>query len=344
MKAFILAAVGLLPLCAAAGAPSASEALLRCRELASDEARLACFDAAARQLAADAPVAVPSPALAAAPQAEPPAPGASPLSRAWDLDADDKRGTFVLRGYRANYFLPAWYQHDPNATPSSPSRGTTPLFGGDLDHVEAKFQLSFKTKLWENVGGTPLDIWAGYTQQSHWQMYNKQESSPFRETDYEPELMATLPVDWRLGDWRVRMVGLGAVHQSNGQSDPLSRSWNRVYAMTALENGDLTLGARLWRRIPEKAADDDNPDILDYMGHGELRASYLFGRQSLSALARLNLATGKGALQLDWTFPLTGRLRGYVQAFSGYGESLIDYNYRSRGIGVGLLLNDWLDY
>ncbi|WP_434633215.1 phospholipase A [Chromobacterium sp. CV08] len=353
---FLLCPLLVAPVLAHAAEEGALAPLRQCRDIAAAGARLACFDALAAKLAAEeagagaadaqtakalvAEAAAVSPAAAAAPV---PAPS-TPLALDWDLDRDDKRGTFILRGYRSNYVLPAWYQHDPNATPSSPSRGATTLFGGDLQHTEAKFQLSFKTKVWENVGGTPLDLWAAYTQLSHWQAYNKGQSAPFRETDYEPELMATLPLGWHWGDWRLRMAGLGLVHQSNGQSDPLSRSWNRVYAMAALENGNLTLSARLWRRLSEKAADDDNPDIVDYMGHGDLRASYRLGQQQFSVLGRWNPSTGKGAAQLDWTFPLAGRLRGYVQAFDGYGESLIDYNYRSRGIGIGLMLNDWLGF
>lgn len=340
---------------AGAHADEALSPFKACRSLVADAERLACFDA----LLPPVPVLLPSdlsventapvlPTLAATtPVAEQVLSSvsiSSPLARQWDLDEDNKLGTFVLRAHQPTYILPAWYLLSPNSRPSSPTQDPVSLFGTKLNNVETKYQISFKSKLWQNVLGMPADLWFGYTQQSHWQMYNKQQSSPFRETDYEPEVILTtpLPADWMLAGWRLRMAGVGMVHQSNGQTDPLSRSWNRIYAMVGAEKDNLSLTGRWWYRLPESASNDDNPDIGKYMGRGDVQAIYRWNAHTFGSRIRYNPWSGKGAVQLDWTFPVAGRLRGYVQGFSGYGESLLDYNHNSRGLGIGLMLTDWL--
>ena len=52
-------------------------------------------------------------------------------------------------------------------------------------------------------------------------------------------------------------------------------------------------------------------------------------------------ATGKGAVQLDYTFPIKDKLKGYVRYFDGYGMNLLDYNHYNRSIGFGIKLTDW---
>lgn len=150
--------------------------------------------------------------------------------------------------------------------------------------------------------------------------------------------------DYDVLGWRGRLVNLSLNHQSNGRSLPLSRSWNRVMLSTSLEKDNWTMTLRPWWRIPESDSKDDNPDISDYMGRADLQLVRTSGKHQFSALLRHSLRTGSnshGAVQLDYAFPIAGDLRGHVQWFSGYGESMIDYNHRSNYIGVGVSLLEW---
>ena len=211
---------------------------------------------------------------------------------------------------------------------------------------EVKFQISFKTPILVNVGQLPLSIFFGYTQVSYWQAYNSDYSSPFRETNYEPELFATWKQDLQLTDnWHFKVGSLNLTHQSNGQTGSLSRSWNRIESNLVFANNNLTVAFTPWYRFEEDSANDDNPDLTDYYGHGQISAVYPVYNNTFTLTTRNNIESGfsKGSVKLDWSFPL-GFLsaRGYLQVFSGYGNSLIGYNEYTNTIGVGISLTDWL--
>lgn len=308
-----------------------------CSAIPDDRDRLACYDRVsgrAQPEAAPAPHADPDqPAVAVGP------PLLSALSRHWELDNAAKQGAFLFRPHHANYFLPLKYSSAPN---DQPFRDSFPQPDLGLDPVEAELQLSFKIKAMEGVfGHDDADLWFGHTATSFWQAYNDDISAPFRETNYEPEMMLVFRTDYTLAGFRGRFVNLGLVHESNGRREGLSRSWNRLYAQFGFERDNLALLIRPWYRIPEHDGDDDNPDIVDYMGHGDLLAIYRKGRNAYSLLLRNNFdAPNRGALKLNWSFPLYGRLKGYVQYFTGYGESLIDYNHRQQSFGLGVSLTE----
>lgn len=268
----------------------------------------------------------------------------SPLSQMFDLDRNDPAGLFTLRPHYQTYFLPVFAHKDPNETPHTPTH-ELPADYPDLQHVESKMQISVKTKMLQDVFHTNADVWFGYTQQSYWQVYNESQSRPFRVSDYQPEIFITQPAKADLpfgGD--LRMIGAGLVHQSNGQSDPLSRSWNRAYLMGGMEWGKLTVVPRAWFIFPSlKEADDrDNEDIGDYMGYGDIRWQYpLANKDTVGGLLRFNPLEGKGAIQIDYARPLRGGMKAYVQLFHGYGENIQDYNHENTNIGVGLMFNDF---
>ncbi|NNL42118.1 MAG: phospholipase A [Desulfobacterales bacterium] len=263
---------------------------------------------------------------------------ASYLTKLWELDTEVPRGKYSLMPHRSNYILPLAYNSSPN---KKPLQEASP--GMDVEKNEVKFQISLKIKLWQDIFGQQMDLWFGYTQTSFWQLYNFDESAPFRETNYEPELLLNFRTNYRILGLKGRMFNLGFNHQSNGRSKPLSRSWNRIVGNLGLERGNFTLLLKAWYRIPESSKDDDNPDINDYMGPGEIWGYYLWKNNRFGIMLRNNFKTdkNKGAIQLEWCFPLSEKINGYIQYFRGYGESLLDHDHDVNRIGIGLILTHW---
>ena len=336
-----LLSIAILFLVAARVSPAATPSdLEQCAAIVSDEERLKCYDA----LTGKGPV-VPEPEREApsppASEQTPEAAAPSALARHWELDDSTQTGTFRLRPHKPNYLLPFRYSTSPNSQPFSPSNGLAPQQGA-LNHSEVKFQISAKTKVAENLFSGRADLWIAYTQQSNWQAYA--EHPAFRETNYEPEVMMVFRTDYDLLWMKGRFINFGLVHQSNGRGEFSERSWNRAYVQFGFERGNFALLVRPWWRLPENASSDDNPDITSYLGYGDVLAVYKRGEETYSLLLRNNLHThnNRGAVQLDLSFPIWGRLKGYIQLFSGYGESLIDYNHRQNTIGVGVALTHWM--
>jgi phospholipase A1/A2 len=247
---------------------------------------------------------------------------------------------YAITPHRPNYLLLASYAEH---RPSNASFARDDKDDDAAQKAEAKFQISLKAPLWLDAFGGAGDFFVGYTQRSFWQTYNTGASAPFRETDYEPEVWFRRTINQPFLGWNVSAVSLGFNHQSNGRGHDFSHSWNRIIGTVALERESTGLIIRPWWRIPESKAHDDNPDMTKYMGRFDITMIKKYGSQSFELMVRNNLHTrdNKGALQVGWSFPLTDRLRGYVQWFTGYGESLIDYNVRQNTIGAGIQLVDW---
>ncbi|MGQ3905824.1 phospholipase A [Mixta calida] len=205
---------------------------------------------------------------------------------------------------------------------------------------EVKFQLSLAFPLWRGILGDNSVLAASYTQRSWWQLSNRGASSPFRETNYEPQIFLGWATDYSSAGWTLRDIELGLNHQSNGRSDPTSRSWNRVYARLMAENGNLLAEIKPWYRLPDGESNDDNPDITKYMGYYRAKLGYRVGNSVFSVQGNYNWNSGYGGAELGWSYPISEHVRFYTQVFSGYGESLIDYNHRQTRVGVGVTLND----
>ncbi|WP_148789083.1 phospholipase A [Campylobacter concisus] len=259
-------------------------------------------------------------------QANEPAPNDAKLKQA-DLlrDKSDKnlQNALGIELYKFNYLLPVTYAKNiPNDSRKS---------------VETKFQISLAKPLFYDVFGLRESLVAAYTQTSWWQITKK--SSPFRETNYQPEIFLNFASPKYLEKIGVQNLKFGLLHESNGRDGTNSRSWNRAYVQGDLVYGNLTISPRVWSVIGEK---NDNKEILNYIGHGDLRLSYKLNDQIFSLMLRNNLhfdKTNKGAAEISYMFPIfSSGVYGYLQYFTGYGESLIDYDRHTDKVGLGFII------
>ncbi len=254
-------------------------------------------------------------------------------------EAKAEANPFAITPHKTNYILVASYNTTPNAEPFLIEY---PNAEEDLDHTEIKFQISLKFPIYKDTFIKGSDFYVAYTNRSFWQAYNDL-SAPFRDINHEPEAWLAFDNDWQFLGFDNRRNDFGFVHQSNGRGGTLSRSWNRIYANFLFEKGNGFINLKPWYRIKEDEKTDDNPDIHEYLGYGELTGAYKWHAHTFSLLWRNNLQLdeNRGAAQIDWSFPWRENLRWYFQYFTGYGECLLDYNASSDSIGVGIQLTDW---
>lgn len=350
--------------------PASDSGWQHCANLTADsEARLQCFDRWAAQqrpsgtpsllTSTPTPVPVPTPVdTASTPTVRDcKNPRYSELSRFWELEAGSDCGTLTIRGYKPISL--SWIGSDStNSQPSSATPGHTAATAQPYSANETRIQLSVRTKIAQGLlthqeSQLRDSLWFGYTQQSYWQLFTGELSRPFRNTDHEPEITYVYPTDAPLPlGWRLRYSGLSLVHQSNGQSLPLSRSWNRAVLMAGMEKDDqFRLQAKVWKRLNEDSADDDNPGITDMVGRAEVAGFWNVNKDNtLGITVRHSLnADANGSVRLEWLRnigngnSLGGHhgLRFHTQLFTGYGDSLLDYNRRRTVLSVGLSLIDW---
>ncbi len=265
---------------------------------------------------------------------------------------------FGLQAYHTNYILPFSYTKNKPKYYNSLLNANSPSFE-DLHYdknIEVEFQFSLRKQLTYNLFGWDEFIYAAYTQKVWWQLYS--ESAPFRETNYAPELFLSVPTTKELDEQiGLKMVNLGFIHESNGQEGYRSRSWNRLYLSGLWQWDNLFLKARAWYRLPEdrksnsyysgvatvaeaNAAGDDNPDILDYMGYGDIKFNYLWEDHRFGLLLRNNFkfnGENKGAVEFDWAHSVLGsdNTALYLKIFYGYGESLISYDEKVTRASFG---------
>ena len=197
-----------------------------------------------------------------------------------------------------------------------------------------------------------VPLYFGYTQRSFWQLYDWDGSAPFRESNYHPELFVDYRLTW-LKDtpWGLR---LGIEHESNGQRDPLSRSWNRTYGKVSYATEALGWSLRAWDRWnegvkhpPLDPLGDDNPDLQSYRGSWEAQGIWRMNRFfQFGGLLRVGKADRGHPVsgQVDADYCCIGNgIWVRLELYRGYGDNLIDYNRDVTRFGFGFAVKEQAD-
>lgn len=248
-------------------------------------------------------------------------------------------GKFGLQPHYVNYLLPLGYteQDYKSYVPSD-----------EYGDIEAQLQVSLKINIGNDLFGLGEKYYLSYSQRSFWQIY--ENSSPFRETNYNPEMFIVFPTSDHIEAFNMRSVTLAYSHLSNGQGqthddtlytyayedpDNRSRGIDNFYLNFRFQHDTLITDFKVWTPPIEDKDKSDNPDIMDYLGYTKLKFTYFWGENMFTIMGRGNPKTRKGAVEASYSYPLVNGTFLYAKVFSGYGESLIDYNNQITKFSIG---------
>ncbi|EXI88973.1 MAG: putative phospholipase A1 precursor [Candidatus Accumulibacter sp. BA-94] len=268
--------------------------------------------------------------LATAEPPLPPASGGEGLALSAAAGTSERAPATVLTVRSAN---------DPNRQDEGRLSFYEPMFfvaGAGVD-ANAQIQLSFKLRLYEPADKNSrrfLDnLYFAYTQTAFWDL--TADSKPFLDTNYMPSFFYYVPnTDWRVGGNAVG-IAAGYEHESNGKDGEESRSIDILFVRPYFSFGDTsdfhwTFSPKLYAYIEK----NENPDIQKYRGYGDFRFTYGKNDDWQTAwILRKGTKSSAFSSDLQFTYPLNKflpGLSGYLMAqyFTGYGESLINYNQR----------------
>jgi len=236
------------------------------------------------------------------------------------------------------------------------------------NNAQVKYQISMKFRVLEpNLYVLKYNLFPAYfayTQKSLWNV--GQKSTPFEESNYNPEFFLDYPVNAAiLGRFKLRNIVVSPMeHESNGLTGARSRSWNRQYVMVKFglesgENLEITnsflsdkafVYVKLWRASNYSDEDaylqaiGDSDTFLDYMGRGEVGISvrnFLWGgsfkNHQLDVKTPILRDKRKDSFEIELRQQLPAmNFALYLQYWYGYGETLLRFDQFGRRGFAGL--------
>ncbi len=255
------------------------------------------------------------------------------------------KNRYSLFLHKRNYLLPLTYNrktHNELYSGLVSGLGSSAPKEPYYQDTEAEMQISFFVPLFHDVLNSGWDMLFAYTFHSYWQVYNSAWSKPFRENNYNPELFMrrNLESSWLKKSFMVSVMDFGFMHESNGQIQLLSRSWDRAFARMHLLNQHLSAIVTVWYRLPDKPEKDDNPNIYRYYGYGEITLQKSIGAHTIDFKIPFSERPG---LELNYSYPWKDYGRFFLNLRQGYAHSLIEYNKEIQRIGIGITLESFSD-
>jgi len=169
------------------------------------------------------------------------------LSRQWNTRPSCESKLYRLVPYKQNYLI-ARYSNRPNNQPTSANFGPARAPGGRQYGTEVPVEHEGQGRGANRKPCRPVVRLHAAKQLADLQQH---ERPPFRDTDYEPELILAFPLHMPLSALGLtpRMINFGLVHQSTGRPDPFERSWDRAYLQIGLDRMSTKSAtvSRSWR-------------------------------------------------------------------------------------------------
>nr|QGT50525.1 phospholipase [uncultured Helicobacter sp.] len=245
---------------------------------------------------------------------------------------DNQSRRIALYPHRSVYILP--FYHSISAPTENNIRD------------ETKFQFSFKLPVISHLFSPYGKFYFAYTQTAWFQNYNKKDSRPFRDLDYQPELFYSYERALGFLGGRFKSISAGYNHISNGEREARSRTENRLFVSANWEhqmfkNGVFGVQAMAWVYFGKHNNGflHDNADLPKYRGYNDLWIYYKGSRHLLEFYARPVIARKYYPyFELGWTIRISKNMGLYAQYLNGWGDNIYEYNIRSQRVGVGLRL------
>ncbi|MDT0691286.1 phospholipase A [Salegentibacter sp. F188] len=214
-----------------------------------------------------------------------------------------------------------------------------PLSRSVSDNSDAKYQISFKQLLSRNTLPLNTYLFLTYTQKAFWDLYSF--SSPFSDINFNPGIGLGKPI-FNKDNKLMAMAYLQYEHESNGRDSIYSRTWNRLSLSFETDLSSRTsLRVKAWLPFSYKI---DNPDLIEYMGYGEVNLSYDLQPEKWTMDLQLrkgsNLDDWKGSVRAQLFYNPFKMTNQYLMLewYNGYGESLLDYDQFRSMIRVGYVI------